>query len=172
MRDLFRIGSCKVFTLVTCLRFGAVLESKSPGHFVKRALIVGASAAALTLLLTSLAMYLELRYTENGAFMRAWAAQGAPDSRYGDPFDFLARWVRINEFLVDPVIATFVGLFIGFFSRRLLPSLIFGLAPLAVLQHPFDLLAAAAVGTSGLACWLGAKVSQTVLRTHAASPHT
>ncbi len=101
---------------------------------MKRAISVGVGAALLGLALTSLATYLELRFTQNGAFIRDWASKDSPDSRYGDPIDFMGKWLRIHQFVVSPSVSVLVGLFIGFFSRRrhLLPLLI-GVTPIVLI---------------------------------------
>ncbi|HVP44166.1 MAG TPA: hypothetical protein VMS96_12095 [Terriglobales bacterium] len=129
---------------------------------MKRAIIVGIAAVLLALTLLSLAGFLELKYTQNGAFVRDWATKGAPDSRvYGDPIEFMFRWVRFNQFVISPAVSVVVGLFIGFLCRgRLLLLVIIGVLPIVVVTYSSDLLSV----VSGALCfgfgWLAARSSQ------------
>jgi len=131
---------------------------------MKRALVLGISGAVLTLLLMSVSMYLELRFTELGGFMRE-AAHGVPNPKYGDPFALLGKWVRIHQFVVAPVVSALIGFGIGLLARgQLLLTVLIGIAPLVLLNNTLDLPAV----PSGLACafsaWLAAKAAQLAIQ--------
>jgi hypothetical protein len=79
---------------------------------MKRNLLVGIGAAAFGLLLISSFLYMELRYTENGAFMHQWAVNGAPNCRFDDCLKFMSKWVRIHEFVESPLASLLVGLLV------------------------------------------------------------
>jgi hypothetical protein len=126
-----------------------------------RALLVGLAGALITVLLVTSATYVELRYTELGAFMRDSAVEMRNDhvsrgytNRYGDPIDFLGRWLRLNQLVVQPALCIIVGIFIGLLSRRVLVSTLIGVAPVAAfeLAKP-DMLAALSVAMCATVCW-------------------
>lgn len=132
---------------------------------MKRSIFVGVAAAVFAILLISISTYLELRYTENGAFMREWAVNGKPSCRFDDCIVFMNKWVRIHEFVMSPSAALFVGLLVGSLSqRKYWASLLIGVTPIVVIHLPSDVLSAA----SGVACmavaWLGVKSAQVAVK--------
>jgi hypothetical protein len=140
--------------------------------WMKRNIVIGVGAAVLGFFLISLFAYLELRYTEFGAFMQG-AAKGVLDRRYGDPFDFMGKWARINQFIMFPVVSVLVGLFIGSLCRaRCWLAVLIGVTPIVFVNYPSNIVSV----VSGLVCifaaWLGAKSAQAILRRFSESRET
>ena len=85
-----------------------------------RAVLVGVAAALLLLVLLSVSTYIESRYTRLAGFMSDTAVEmrnqhvsRAYITRYGDPIDFMGKWLRINQLLIDPALCIIVGVFVG-----------------------------------------------------------
>ena len=145
---------------------------------MKRAVLVGVAAAVITLLLVSAAGYLELRHTQFGLFMHDSAVEMRHENvsrayiaKYGDPIDFLGRWVRLNQMVVEPALCIVVGAFVGLLSRRVLVSSLLGVAPIAAINWRPDALAAVGIAFCIAVCWSVAAVIRHALeRRSQASP--
>jgi hypothetical protein len=134
---------------------------------MKRALIVGLVAAAVTLLLVSFSTFLELRYTDFGKIMREMTAR-KPQHTFNQTMTVMARWVRIQSFVVDPIISLFVGFLVGLFStKRYLAALAIALLPILVVNVAtldLTLIAAAALCaatglcSAKLGCGMGSRL--------------
>ncbi|MGA7221134.1 MAG: hypothetical protein WBX38_22660 [Candidatus Sulfotelmatobacter sp.] len=131
---------------------------------MKRAILVGLGAALLAMALTSFATYLEVSYTRNGDFIRDWVSNGAPNPRYGDPLAFMVTWLRINQFMVDPVVSLLSGLLVGSFgrSRRFL-SLMIAVLPIGLIEWQSDIVSFASILASLMFAWLGARLAEIII---------
>ncbi len=140
---------------------------------MKRNTVVGILAAILGVLLISFFLFLELRYSENGAFMREWAVNGKPNLSFDDTMKFMTKWVHILEFVLSPLASFSVGLFVGFLCRsRYWLALLIGVAPVIVMNYPSDVLSIIAGFTCIFAAWIGAKSAHTTVRHFATSRQT
>jgi hypothetical protein len=146
-------------TFVTCpaISASAPIRGMTP---MRRAVLVGIAAAFLALLLVSITTAVEVRYTRFGLFMRDTAVEMRSDhvsrtysARYDDPIDFLGRWVRLNQMVVEPALFIVVGIFVGWFSRRVLVSSVLGVAPIVALNWLPDVLAALSIAICLTVCW-------------------
>ena len=132
---------------------------------MKRSIVVGILGAAFGVLLISLLMFFEMRYSDIGVFIREWAAKGRPTGSSHDTMNFLAKWVHINQFILSPTASLFVGLLAGWLCRtRYMLAVIIGVAPIVATNYPSDVLSV----TAGLFCifvaWLGAKAAQAITK--------
>ena len=132
-----------------------------------RAVLVGVAAALVLVMLLSISAWVELRYTRFGEFMHdANTAVHDPNhshsftARYGDPFDFLGRWLRLNQLLVDPGLCAAIGVLIGLFTRRIIPAMVIGIAPIVVINRPPDRWAALSIGICLVGCWSVARATR------------
>jgi len=128
---------------------------------MKQALMVGTGAALPALFLISLTTYVELRFTGLGMFMRDIAEHGAPGKGYGNPIEFMNRWLRIDPFVVAPALSFLLGLLVGCFSRRrVFLSLLLALTPVLFLDcRGWELWSILAGGMSLLSGWAGVKAA-------------
>lgn len=128
---------------------------------MKRAIAVGICSCLFGLTLVGIAMYLEMRYTQNGTFLRDWAVRGTPDPRYGDPLDFMGKWVRIHQFVILPAASFVVGFMVGLLVRRgLVLALLIGICPLSAMVSPADIGSVFSTLICILLAWLGARLGQ------------
>lgn len=142
-----------------------MLESVARLHFMKRSIVVGILAAAFGVLLISLLMFLEMRYSEYGVFMREWAANGRPTGSFDDTMNFMAKWVHFNQFILSPTASVLVGLLVGGLCRnRYLVGVIIGVAPIVAVNYPSDVLSVTAALFCIFVAWLGAKGAQTITK--------
>ena len=132
---------------------------------MKRTLVVGVLGAILGLALVSVWMFFEMRYSENGALMRELASSAGPNVSFDYTMTVMGKWVRIHEFLLSPLAAASVGLFVGFLCRRRYwLALLIGVTPIVLINYPSDFLSI----LSALLCMLVASISAKSAKSFAA----
>jgi len=140
---------------------------------VRRSIVVGIAAAAVLLVLISASSWLEMRYTKAGNFMRDSAVEMQKQdfsrdyfAKYGDPTDFLGRWLRLNMFVVQPGLCLLIGICIGRFTTHIVIASLIGVAPIISMYGLLPLINALTAGSMMaclLACWSSARVTRLVL---------
>src|SRR6185369_1723429 len=132
---------------------------------MKRNLIVGVLAAVFGLLLVSVWMFFEMRYSGFGVTMREWAATGRPTGRYDDALSFMGKWVLIHQFILSPIVSILIGLLVGTLCpRRYWLALIIGISPIIVMNYPSDVLSVMAGFVYIVVAWVGVKSAQPVAK--------
>ena len=137
---------------------------------MRRAVLVGVAAALITALLVAAATYFEMRCTQLGLFMHDTSVEMRNDqlsrayvARYGDPLDFLARWMRLNQMVIDPALSFAVGVFVGFLSHRVLISGTLGVAPIVAINWLPDIPGVFSIALCLGMCWSAAAGTRYVL---------
>ena len=132
---------------------------------MKRTIAVGVFAAVFGICVISFFTFLEMRCSENGAFMRDWAANGRPNLSFDDTMKFMDKWIRIHQFVEAPIASLLVGFLVGLLSRkRYWVAVLVGVFPIVVVEYPSDVFSVLSALTCVSVAWLAAKTAQSVAR--------
>ena len=132
---------------------------------MKRNIVVGVVAAVFGLLLISFFTFLEMRYSENGSFMRQWAASGRSNLSFDDTMKSMGKWIRIHQFVESPLASVLVGFFVGLLCpKRYWLALVVGVLPIVAVDYPSDVFSILSAITCVFVAWLGAKSAQSLAR--------
>ncbi|MFN2514052.1 MAG: hypothetical protein ABR568_21890 [Pyrinomonadaceae bacterium] len=90
---------------------------------MKRNLLVIGGGVILSFLLLSVGGWIVLQTSSHGVWIREFTADGRiPTSeetiqKDNDPFDIMARGMRVIQFVLLPIVALFTGTFVGLIAR-------------------------------------------------------
>jgi hypothetical protein len=107
---------------------------------MKRNVLVVGGSVILSFVLLSVGGWIFLQTSSQGEWIREFAADGKMPKyqeameKYGDPFDMMARGMRVMRFVLLPIVALLTGTFVGLLARSAVwQTAAISLSPLALL---------------------------------------